>query len=235
MTSTEDGRLGEIITATRHLFLDFDGPICSIFAGLKPATIADNLRDLITGHDVTLPAEIAATSDPFEVFAWAATISPSLAADVEATMTELEVAAVPTAEPTPGVHAVVTSCRESGRTITIVSNNSQRAVRAYLTRHALDGLISTVIARTSPDPDLLKPCPHLLHQAITASHAEPADCALVGDQVSDIDAARQAGTHSIGYANKPGKTETFGDASADAIITSLAPLALTLRAHPLPN
>ena len=89
-------------------------------------------------------------------------------------MTELEVAAVPTAEPTPGVHAVVTSCRESGRTITVVSNNSERAVRAYLTRHALDGLISTVIARTSPDPDLLKPCPHLLHQAITASHAVPA-------------------------------------------------------------
>ena len=41
--------------------------------------------------------------------------------------------------------------------------------------------IGTVIARTSPDPDLLKPCPHLLHQAITASDADPAECALVGD------------------------------------------------------
>jgi phosphoglycolate phosphatase len=134
-----------------------------------------------------------------------------------------------------GVHAVITSCRDSGRTLTVVSNNSDRAVRAYLARHALDGPISAVIARTSPDPDQLKPCPYFLRQAIAASDAEPAACTLVGDQTTDIDAARQAGTHSIGYANKPGKAETLADADAGAIITSLAPLALALRARPLPN
>jgi phosphoglycolate phosphatase len=233
--TTPDSRLDEIITATRHLFLDFDGPICSIFAGLKPATVAARLRDLATGHGTTPPQGITATSDPFEVFAWAATISPALAADVEAAMTELEVEAVPTAKPTPGLHALVTSCRESGRTVTVVSNNSARAVRAYLTDHALDGPIGVVIARTSPDPTLLKPCSHLLHQAITATHADPAACALVGDQVSDIDAARQAGIHSIGYANKPGKTASFADAHAGAIITSLAPLTLALHTRPMPN
>jgi hypothetical protein len=52
-------------------------------------------------------------------------------------------------------------------------------------------------------------------------------------QTSDIDAARQAGTHSIGYANKPDKAEALADADAGAIITSLAPLALLAR--PLPN
>jgi phosphoglycolate phosphatase len=233
--TTPDPRLDEIITATRHLFLDFDGPICSIFAGLTPATVASKLRDLITSDGNTPPLGIAATSDPFEVFGWAATISPTLAAEVEAAMTDLEVEAVPTAEPTPGVHAVITSCRESGRTVTVVSNNSARAVRAYLARHALDGPIGTVIARTTSDPALLKPCPHLLHQAIIAAHADPAACTLVGDQVSDIDAARQAGTHSIGYANKPGKTNSFADARTGAIITSLAALALALRARPLPN
>lgn len=178
---------------------------------------------------------MAATSDPFAVFAHAATISPEVAAQVEAAMTELEVTAVRTAEPTPGVHAVITSCRESGRTLTVVSNNSARAVGAYLTRHALDGPIGVVIARTSPDPDLLKPCPHLLQQAITASNAHPDACTLVGDQLSDIEAARLAGTHSIGYANEPGKADAFADARAGAIVTSLAPIALALRARPLPN
>ena len=192
MTSPDDDRLGEIITATRHLFLDFDGPICSIFAGLKPATIADRLREVIISHGITPPADIEATSDPFDVFIYAASVSPDLGAEVEVAMTDLEVAAVPSAEPTSGVHAVVTSCRDSGRTLTVVSNNSDRAVRAYLTRHALDGQISTVIARTSPDPDLLKPCPHFLQQAITASNADPDTCTLVGDQLTDIDAARQA-------------------------------------------
>ena len=202
-----DPRLGTVVRQTRHLFLDFDGPICSIFAGLKPETVAAKLRDILTGQDIQLPADIAATTDPFDVFTYAATISPDLAATVEATMTELELAAVPTADPTAHVHDVITACRESGRTLTIVSNNSAQAVRAYLTRHALDGPISTVIARTSPDPALLKPSPHLIDQAVTANNATPAECTLVGDQVTDILATREAGTHSIGYANKPGKTK----------------------------
>jgi phosphoglycolate phosphatase len=212
MTTTQGGRLGEIITATRHLFLDFDGPICSVFAGARPGTVAASLRDVITSHGITLPADVMAASDPFAVFAHAATISPELAAEVEVAMTELEVTAVSTAEPTPGVRAVITSCRESGRTLTVVSNNSAGAVGAYLTRHAIDGPIGIVIARTSPDPDLLKPCPHLLQQAITASNADPDACTLVGDQLSDIDAARLAGTRSIGYANEPGKADAFTDA-----------------------
>jgi phosphoglycolate phosphatase len=229
--TTPDSRLGDIIAATRYLFLDFDGPICSIFAGLKPETIAARLRDIITAHDIAMPADIMTASDPFAVFTWAATISPDLATEVEAAMTDLEVSAVPTAEPTPGVHGVITSCHESGRSITVVSNNSDRAVRAYLSRHALDSPIDTIIARTSPDPTLLKPCPHLLQQAMTASGAQPDTCTLVGDQLSDIEAARHAGTHSIGYANKPGKADSFTNAGASAIITSLTTLTLAIRAR----
>jgi beta-phosphoglucomutase-like phosphatase (HAD superfamily) len=55
----------------------------------------------------------------------------------------------------------------------IVSNNSAQAVRAHLERHALDGPIGTVVARTSPDPALLKPSPYLIDQAITAKNATP--------------------------------------------------------------
>ena len=172
-----------------------------------------------------------ARTDPFDVFIYAATISPDLAATVEAAMTELELAAVPTADPTAHVHDVITACRESGRTLTIVSNNSAQAVRAYLTRHALDGPISTVIARTSPDPSLLKPSPHLIDQAVTANNAIPAECTLVGDQVSDVHAAQEAGTRSVGYANRPGKARSLNDAGADVVLTSLAHLVLALRAH----
>jgi beta-phosphoglucomutase-like phosphatase (HAD superfamily) len=53
----------------------------------------------------------------------------------------------------------VISARESGRTIAVVSNNSARAVRAYLAQHGLDDCISAIAACTSPDPALLKPDP----------------------------------------------------------------------------
>ena len=88
-----------------------------------------------------------------------------------------------------------------------------------------------MIARSSPDPALLKPSPHLIDQAVAANNAVPAECTLVGDQVTDILATREAGTHSIGYANKPGKSQDLTDAGADAVITNLAHLALALRAH----
>ena len=167
MTAAGPSDLDTIVSRTRYLLLDFDGPICSIFAGLPAATVADRLRKLFGDHP-QMPDDIARTTDPFEVFAYAATVSEDLAARVEAEMTDLELAAVATAAPTPYVHEVVTACQNSGRSVAVVSNNSARAVHSYLARHGLDDRISLVVARTNHDPALLKPSPHLITQAVRA-------------------------------------------------------------------
>ncbi len=107
--------------------------------------------------------------------------------------------------------------------------NSARAVHSYLARHGLDDRISLVVARTDHDPALLKPSSHLITQAVDALDAEPGECTLVGDSVTDVQAVRLASVQSIGYANKPGKRERFTAAGAGAIINSLADLALAPR------
>jgi phosphoglycolate phosphatase len=226
----EASDLDTIVSRTRYLLLDFDGPICSIYAGLPAVTVADRLRKLFGDH-AQLPDEIGRTEDPLEVFAYAATVSEDLAARVETEMTDQELAAVATAAPTPYVHEVVTACQTSGRSVAVVSNNSSRAVHSYLARHGLDDRISLVVARTNHDPALLKPSPHLITQAVGALNAEPGECTLVGDSVTDVQAARLASVRSIGYANQPGKRERLTAAGAGATINSLADLALTLRAH----
>ncbi len=223
--------LDAIIARNRWLLLDFDGPICSIYAGLPATTVADQLRKLLTGQSVPVPEDIARSPDPMEVFAYAGTISPELAARVEAEMTDLEVAAVATAKPTPYVHDVLAACRESGRAVAVVSNNAERAVQLYLTRHGLDDRTGPVFARTSYDPALLKPSPHLIDKAVQALNADRAATALVGDSITDIDGSNLAGIDSIGYANKPGKLERMTAAGAGAVITTLADLALRLRAR----
>ena len=134
--------LDAILARTRHLLLDFDGPICSIFAGLPAATVAGRLRKLLGNH-AQMPGDIARTPDPLEVFAYAATVSEDLAARVETEMTDLELVAVATAAPTPYVHEVVTACQNSGRSVAVVSNNSARAVHSYLARHGLDAVSYT--------------------------------------------------------------------------------------------
>jgi phosphoglycolate phosphatase len=232
MTSpgTDAAALGAIIARTRWLLLDFDGPICSIYAGLPAPTVADKLRQLLPGE---LPEEIANNSDPIEVFRYSATVSDELAARVEAEMADLEVAAVPTADPTPYVHQVIASARESGRTIGVVSNNSTRAVNAYLDRHSLTDGIALVVARTSHNPAQLKPNPHLIDKAIRGLDADPAATTLVGDSLTDIEAAHSANVASIGYANKTGKQERMTQLHAGAVITSMADLALSLRSRPL--
>lgn len=224
-------KLGAVVARTRYLLLDFDGPVCSIFAGLPAPTVADHLRKLYPGEQI--PEQVKNTDDPLEVFIQAAQVSPDLAARVEAEMTDLEVTAAATAKPTPYVHEVLAGCRESGRTVAVVSNNSARAVNAYLDRHGLIDGVALVVARTSHDPALLKPSPHLLEIAVEKLAADPAATALVGDSLTDIEAAHRAGIASIGYANKPGKQEAMTQLNAGAVITSMSDLALSLRAHPL--
>jgi beta-phosphoglucomutase-like phosphatase (HAD superfamily) len=92
--------------------------------------------------------------------------------------------------------------------------------------------IRLVVARTSHDPALLKPNPHLINKAVRGLDAAPAASALVGDSFTDIEAAQRAGVASIGYADKPGKHERMTQLRAGAVITSMADLALSLRAHP---
>jgi HAD superfamily hydrolase (TIGR01662 family) len=233
MTSpgTDAASLGAIIARTRYLLLDFDGPICSIYAGLPAPTVAEKLRQLLPDE---LPDDIANTPDPIEVFTYSATVSDELAARVEAEMADLEVAAVPTAEPTPYVHEVIASVVESGRTIGVVSNNSSRAVNAYLDRHGLSEGIALVVARTCHNPALLKPNPHLIDQALRGLQADPSVTTLVGDSFTDIVAAHSAGVASIGYANKPGKGDRMTELNAGAVIASMADLALALRAKSPP-
>jgi phosphoglycolate phosphatase len=155
--------LGAILARTRYVLIDFDGPICSIFAGLPAPQVAAQLRKLFTGHQ--LPQDIQQTGDPIEVFAYAGAVSPDLAARVEAEMTDLEVAATTTAKPTPYIHEVMAGCRE----------------------------FRLVVARTSHDPALLKPSPHLIDKAVRRLDADPAATTLVGDSITDIEGARRGG------------------------------------------
>jgi phosphoglycolate phosphatase len=235
MTPASGETLDGILAQARCLLIDFDGPICDIYAGLADATVADRLRKTIAGQGVVMPGEITSSHDPIAVFDYAATVSPALGELVEAEMTAHEVEAVATARPVPYVHEVVTSARDTGHRIAVVSNNSESAVRAYLDQHGLADRVDLISARTSPDPALLKPSPHLLQQAITGLDASPDECVIIGDSVTDVQAARTAGIRSIGYANKPGKRDSFTAEHASAIIDSLADLVLPLRSRPLPN
>jgi phosphoglycolate phosphatase-like HAD superfamily hydrolase len=230
--------LPQIISTTRHLLLDFDGPVCSIYAGTPAPVIAGQLRDTLQAAGFTLPAEAITEDDPLEIFRAVARISDDAAITAQQLLTAFETRAISTAQPAPGsADLIVTACR-TGRTVTIVSNNSGAAIAAYLVDHDLTSYIRAIIGRDDHDPDMMKPSPYRVRAAVGILDAEPKDCAFVGDSATDVLAGRLAGVAIIGYATKPAKIDDLTQAGADAVTTELAEISTALRATPsaaLPN
>jgi HAD superfamily hydrolase (TIGR01549 family) len=211
--------LHDILTRTTALLLDFDGPICNVFAGLSASAVVQQLCVvLLDGGHTDLPAELTKSDDPFEVLAYAASLGKDEARYVNAAFTAHELEAIATAEPTPDAHDLIRTWTGAGRPLAIVSNNSSIAINSYLDLHDLGSYVAYVSARTSPDPTLLKPNPHLLTQALNALNIPPATATFLGDSTTDIQAAHAAGTMSIGYTNKPGKKADLLAAGAGTVI-----------------
>ncbi|RKT52031.1 HAD family hydrolase [Saccharothrix australiensis] len=224
--------LRHILATTDALLLDFDGPVCSIFANVPAHHVAGQLRRVLAeaGH-TELPAEVEKTADPFDVLIHAATLGSDQAHHVESSLRAHEVEAATTAEPTPGAHDLIRTWHATGRKLAIVSNNSQAAVNTYLHQHELNPFVHFVSARTDPNPALLKPSPHLIGQASAALTTPPPKCTLIGDSLTDLRATRAARTRAIGYANKPGKADLFTAEHPAAITTSMVPLGLAARSR----
>ncbi|WP_410666971.1 HAD family hydrolase [Amycolatopsis sp. cmx-4-68] len=216
----------DLLADAHALLLDFDGPVCSVFAGSPASMVADQLRGVLAdGGHTDLPEAIATSTDPFDVFQYAATLGEDEARYVEAAFSAHEVEAIPTATPTLGAHELIVAWHQSGRPLAIVSNNGVPAISAYLDLYDLRTSIDFVSARDGSNAALLKPSPYLLHQAVTALDVAPGESVFLGDSTSDIEAAQAAGVRSIGYANKPDKDSRLTAAGADAITEVLTGLA----------
>ncbi|MGH3832259.1 MAG: HAD family hydrolase, partial [Pseudonocardiaceae bacterium] len=133
-TTTDDPEtLRHILARTTALLLDFDGPVCSVFAGLPAHTVVTQLCTVLTdGGYGDPPIEIEKSDDPFKVLTYAASLGEDEARYVNAAFTAHEVEAITTAEPTPGAHDLLRAWSATGRPLAIVSNNSTIAIHAYL-------------------------------------------------------------------------------------------------------
>lgn len=225
--------LDELAKATRHLLIDFDGPVCSVFAGVPAPDVARQLRDTLTVAGFDLGRDAQDEDDPIEIFRQAARLGPDAAMTAQQLLTAYETRAIPTAEPAPGSADLITTARKTGRTVTIVSNNSGPAIAAYLADHRLTGYIRGIVARDDSDPERMKPSPYRVSEAVRMLEADNADCTLIGDSTSDVMAGHLAGVAVIGYANKPGKAQALADVQAAATTDDLESITDALRKYPL--
>jgi len=211
------------------VLLDFDGPVCSIFAGYPAPQVAVELVDVLRQNGVDVTPELANEQDPLEVLRHTGAAGDyRITRAVEDALCAAELRAAKSAEPTPYGREVIVAARQVGVPVAAVSNNSGGAVTAYLAAHRLAGYVSPVVGRAYADPNRMKPNPEPILQAVRALGEVPARCVLVGDSVSDIEGARAAGVRTIGYANRPPKVEALRAAGAEVVVTSMGDLASVL-------
>ncbi|MFB6428250.1 HAD family hydrolase [Streptomyces microflavus] len=213
------------------VLFDFDGPICHVFEGLPASGVAQELLALLADIAPALNDGALATDDPMVVHQLSRKGGDRVLAAVEAALTEAEVRAVAIAgPPTLGAVDALKAARASGRRVAVVSNNSAECVHAYLSTHGLSSVVEVVVGRPALRPDLMKPSPHPLLVAATHLGVAPGRATLVGDSLSDVQAAQAAAAGSIGFANKPGKAEALGAAGADAVTEDMHDIARALAA-----
>jgi HAD superfamily hydrolase (TIGR01509 family) len=229
----EFDRLGGpgLLAGASRLLLDFDGPVCRLFAGHRADLVAARMQERIAARAVPPDADPAraAILDPHELLR--TPLSPGLTRELEAMLAAEEELAALSAEPTPGAGDFVRALAASGRVAAVTTNNAPGAVLAYLKAQGLDGWFGgRVFGRDPLAPARMKPHPDCLLRAVEALGVPPEDCLMVGDSPADAEAAVAAGVRFLGWARSPDRVARLRSAAAHPVVVGMAPLVAAARA-----
>ncbi|SFC26519.1 HAD family hydrolase [Streptomyces aidingensis] len=216
----------QLLSGVDSVLLDFDGPVCSLFAARPAADVAQRLRELACELGVAprlLAQGPAASEDPHAVLlALAGTTGVrGLARRLEHALTQQEVRAATTARPTPGARELIHALQERGIRPAIVTNNSPLAVTAYLTGQRLLAPFAGRVHGRVADLSLLKPHPDPVRRALRSTGTAAERSVLIGDSPSDLAAARAAGVPFLGFAPHAAAESALCAAGARHITSSL--------------
>jgi HAD superfamily hydrolase (TIGR01509 family) len=225
MTSPEAA--ADLVARAQLVLLDFDGPICAVFAGYRAHEVAAQIMKHAANAGIVLrPAD---PDDPISVFKATAGMSPEAIAAVQDALVAEESRALSRTAPHPGIPELIGQLRERGHRLVVVTNNGADPVSEFIEHHDLAHDLDAVIGRDPHHPELLKPAPESITRALVLLDVPAEATVFVGDSITDVLAGQAAGVPVIGYANKPGKDQRLRDAGADAIITAMGDLVPARR------
>jgi HAD superfamily hydrolase (TIGR01509 family) len=226
-------KLRELITRARVVLWDFDGPICRLFAGHKAERVAAELVEWleVQGLRGLLTDPERETLDPQVVLRAVGRRHPGsdLVAELEERLTQEELRAAASALPTAYADPLIRTWTAVGARLAVTTNNSPRVARAYLETRGLAGCFAPHLYGRTQQLHHLKPDPHCLNRALSATGAAPSAALMIGDSASDLDAAREAGVPFLGYARNAFKEKRLRAAGAEHVVRSLEPLLRLLR------
>jgi HAD superfamily hydrolase (TIGR01549 family) len=236
-----------LLGPVRAVLFDFDGPVCSLFGGLPrdpsgaPPTrhIAEKIKKVARDHWRFLAPEVERCDDSHDILRLLSAmheadpggLSPVPLKAAEGIVAQAEDEAARTAVPAQDVVALVDVLSDLRLQLAIVSNNAEDPIRVFLDRPdiRMGPKFDGVFGRDPEDARLMKPSPHCVRRAIEKLSLNSSECLVVGDKVSDLEAARAAGTRFLGYTRKPSRAEQMTQEGADVVVSSHQPVLRAAR------
>ncbi|GGK18801.1 hydrolase [Streptomyces camponoticapitis] len=217
--------LRELFDSTTCVLFDFDGPVCRLFAGYPADGVAADLVSWLRrqGREGLLTGDEARSGDPHAVLRAVALAAPDsgFLAELEAELTEHELRATDTAEPTQYADELILALRSAGRGLAITTNNSAPVVARYLTARGLIDCFGHHIHGRTRDLHRLKPDPDCLLRALDSTGVAAGRALMIGDTPADCVAARKAGVPFVGYARNQRKRNLLLGAGATTVVPSM--------------
>jgi phosphoglycolate phosphatase len=211
----------DLVARAQVVLLDFDGPICSVFAGYPAVRAVSAMLRALEAAGFDVRPQWLNLEDPHRLLVEVAIEIPQAVGIVEDALTRSEVHAVDSAQITPRVTDLIDQVTGRGQRWAVVSNNSAESITRFCTREDFSRTPSLIMGRPAGEPHLMKPSPFVLRHALEILRTPARDAIFVGDSVSDVQAGRAVGIPTIGYANKPAKPKLLEAALADVVITSM--------------
>ena len=113
-----------------------------------------------------------------------------------------------------GIKPLLQALHSHGWRLGVATGKSDRGLHGCLTLHGVRDLFATL---QTADRHPSKPHPAMLELAMSEAGAQPADTAMIGDTVYDIEMARAAGCRAIGVAWGYHSPEELLAAGAEAV------------------
>ncbi|MEU6776366.1 HAD family hydrolase [Streptomyces sp. NPDC046759] len=234
----ESVALRRLIRRARAVLLDFDGPVTDLFGDEPTAPVADEIKDVVRGIWGDLDRDVEECDDSHGILRHlrnmfdrpaATPRDPRALSEAEAIVTRHEYTAVKRAEPAPGAVELVEALAGIGLRLVIVSNNSDGPVREFLENNGLQSRFEAVVGRDPYELRHMKPDPYPVHRALAILDLPAAQTLLIGDQLTDLRAARAAGTAFLGHTPSAEGARQMGNQGAQAVVRTHAPLIAAAR------
>jgi phosphoglycolate phosphatase len=232
VTDVQHALLKPLGSAQAVLF-DFDGPVCDLFRGASTAHVARKIKRAAREDWYPLDPQVETCDDSHGILRYLRDMYDRRGARhldrrplvrAEEMVTEFEWEAARKAPETPHIATLVDLLCALGMRLVIVSNNAEGPIREYLERMDLGEKFKGVFGRDPENAGHMKPNPHCVRRALTYLSLPASSCLLVGDQISDLKAAREVRVPFLGYTQDEVRRKEMKHSHADAVVSSHLPV-----------